>query len=134
MERDASKSHPNIRPRLTVSVAVKEVSLAATLRSLLSVVAARRASDDPRAYISSAGPTLASPQVSRLFTTHPLSSVPHPASPVSLALLSRHIAMDAWTFITLDIAAPLPEETETSQVPSDYDRTNGNAGYVCTIA
>ncbi|TFY58444.1 hypothetical protein EVJ58_g6413 [Rhodofomes roseus] len=43
--------------------------------------------------------------------------------------------MDAFTFIALDIAAPLPsEETETSQVPSNYDRTNGNAGYVCTIA
>lgn len=42
--------------------------------------------------------------------------------------------MDVWVFIPLDIAAPLPEETETSQVPSDYDRTNGNASYVCTIA
>ncbi|PCH42923.1 fungal pheromone precursor [Wolfiporia cocos MD-104 SS10] len=39
--------------------------------------------------------------------------------------------MDAF----LSIAVPVPaEETETSQIPADYDTSNGGANSNCTIA
>ncbi|KZT64691.1 hypothetical protein DAEQUDRAFT_598779 [Daedalea quercina L-15889] len=54
-----------------------------------------------------------------------------PSGPSSSSWPTLHIApMDAF----FDISAPLPsEELETTQVLSDYDHSNGNASYSCTI-